>query len=858
MMWWLLLALLAGVAAPAGAAEWEMRVTDDAAVTLLHRQAPVVTSHYVFWGADWKWAGASLRLGQPGPEGIPFAGEVKELGLTLAGSVARPQPNVLRFTYRIEAARDLEGIIGGGLEFGLKLNAPSLGPKPAEPALLEGNRGWRWEPAPRQVLTVAFEPAIANVYFERGQKSTLRAMLVGNTLAAGAHTLTMTVSLPEGGAVVPSPGERYGAADTSGWYPDALPWNTSPVDLSFLNAGERPAGKRGFVRAEGDRLLFADGTPARFWGANLAAYALFSDKDAVREQARRISRLGFNLMRIHHHDSMTWVNPTVIDKTRPDSQTLDAAAMDRLDWLIHCLKEEGVYVWIDLHVGRQLKEGDDLGEGADEVLKRKGELKGFCYFSPRIEALMRESNERYLGHVNPYTRLAYKEDPAVMGVLLTNENDVTHHFGNLMLGDKGNPTFNGIFIARVKEFCEQTGLPGETTWQTWLLGPSKLFLNEQEHRFNVSLLGHLKGMGVRAPAATTNYWGAEGLHSLPALTDGGIVDVHSYGDEEHLGANPRYDAGFLPWIAAGQVYGKPLAITEWNVPYPARDRCTAPLAVMAIACLQGWDAPMLYNYSQRPFGRPDRPDTWSAFYDPALMGLMPAAALAYRQGHVAEARKTYCVKLSREQLFYRGLSPATSAAVRTLTETSKLTLGMPAVKELPWLQETKPAAGVTVVTDPDQDFIPAGQDLVQSDTGEIRRNWVKGIQVIRTPRTQAASGWLGGEAIALDDVTFRVATPKATVVLTSLDGQPIASSKRVLLTAVARAVADPTRKAAYLSEPVRAAVSLRSKVPGLRLVPLAGDGSELPAAPLTRQGDAYTITLPAPAGTHWFLLTAGG
>ena len=76
--------------------------------------------------------------------------------------------------------------------------------------------------------------------------------------------------------------------------------NISPVDLSFLNAAEKPAGKHGTLGVAGDQLVFADGTPARFWGANLTAYALFNTglSDTVN-QAKRLSKLGFNLVRIH-------------------------------------------------------------------------------------------------------------------------------------------------------------------------------------------------------------------------------------------------------------------------------------------------------------------------------------------------------------------------------------------------------------------------------------------------------------------------------------------------------------------------------------------------------------------------------
>ena len=46
--------------------------------------------------------------------------------------------------------------------------------------------------------------------------------------------------------------------------------------------------------------------------------------------------------------------------------------------------------------------------------------------------------------------------------------------------------------------------------------------------------------------------------------------------------------------------GVRLLITEWNVEYPNTDRFTAPLYMASIAALQGWDAPMLFDYSHGP------------------------------------------------------------------------------------------------------------------------------------------------------------------------------------------------------------------------------------------------------------------
>ncbi len=852
-----LVSLLLAAASVSAASDWEARATGEAGIEIASRNSPVARAHYVFWGENWKWAGAKIKLGEMDGDVQTFGGSVEALGLSIEGRITTPRANQIRYTWDVEAAKDLSGVVGGGLELNLVLNSPALGDDPPEPELLADNRGLSWAVG-KGGVRIEFDPPAANCYFERGNKSQIRCMLFGENLAQGKHQFMMTVTLPEGGRIARTLVQRYGPVDSSTWYPEALRHDTSPVDLSFLN--HKPAGKLGPVRASGDKLVYGDGSEARFWGGNIAAYAIYSDKQLIEAQAKRIARLGYNLMRIHHHDSMGWVGHTVIDKSRDDSQHLDAEVMDRLDYWIKCLKDEGVYVWLDLHVGRLFKPGDEIGEGYAEMARRSkrkdrgAEGKGYCYFNDRLEELMRDFNEKYLNHKNRYTGLAYKDDPAVMGLLITNENDLTCHFGNLMLPDKGNPWHNKRFEAAVAAFANKHGLPREQTWRTWEAGPSKLFLADWEHAWNRRMMDHLAGLGVKVPVSTTQMWGGMNLCGLPSLTAGTIIDVHSYGDSEALSTNPRYEDNYLTYFATGAAHGMPVSMTEWNVPYPAVDRFTAPLYVAGISALQGWDAPMIYNYSQVTFERPSRGRTWSSYFDPGLTAVTPAAAMLYRRGDVRPAKEHYCLMLDREKLYFEPSHPRNLAALRTLVEQSKLTLGLPDVEELDWDKATVPEQGVERVTDLGRDFIPLGQNVVRSDTGEIARDWIAGYQTIGTDRTQAAHGWVGGRRLQVKDTVFAAQTPKCALAVTSLDGEPIRQSKKILITAVARVVPSPGNKTPLLSEPVKASLEIAAPA-GLKLVPLAADGGHLEPVATSHENGAYHVKLPAPRGTHWFLLT---
>jgi hypothetical protein len=415
------------------------------------------------------------------------------------------------------------------------------------------------------------------------------------------------------------------------------------------------------------------------------------------------------------------------------------------------------------------------------------------------------------------------------------------------------PAHTAIFEMRAREFSQATGHSFAKITKTWSPGPSKIFLNDREHQFNAKLIGHLKSLGIAIPIATTSMWGHNSLTSLPSLTDGSIIDAHSYGKAEALSRDPRREPNFLSWIGASQVTGMPLSVTEWNVPYPAVDRFTAPLYTASVAALQGWDALVIYNYSQTANLRGTGPvSRWSSFSDPALIGVMPAAALAFRRADVRRARLSYCLDLDREALYYQNVTPATSAALRTLVEQSALSICLPEVRELDWDRVRTPGEGVVRVKDLDRDFIPPGLHHVESDTGELRRDWRRGIHTIDTLRTQAASGWIGGQEIALRNVKLDLETPKAVISVSSVDGLPIRESGHLLITAIAQS-ASPDGQLPLFSEPVHGVVRVAARA-GLEVRPISRDGK--PGQPLigSRHGNTYVIDLGSRPGTHWYLV----
>ncbi|MDR1385764.1 MAG: cellulase family glycosylhydrolase [Planctomycetaceae bacterium] len=178
---------------------------------------------------------------------------------------------------------------------------------------------------------------------------------------------------------------------------------------------DAPAGKYGFVRAK-DGHFVTDHGVIRFWGTNLAFTANFPTQKQADQLADRLSRIGYNCVRLHHMD--TGDNSLVSGKTT--LAELDKTKLDALDYLIAALEKRGIYVNINLHVGRWLDDRD----GFPNRSERPNYDKGVGNFEPRMIELQKKYAKDLLTHVNPYTKRPYVNDPGVAMVEISNEDSI--------------------------------------------------------------------------------------------------------------------------------------------------------------------------------------------------------------------------------------------------------------------------------------------------------------------------------------------------------------------------------------------------------------------------------------------------
>lgn len=201
------------------------------------------------------------------------------------------------------------------------------------------------------------------------------------------------------------------------------PSQGSIVDLAWLN--DAPAGRHGFVRCSEGRFVDGGGKRIKFLATNFTFASCFPDHDTADKLAARLASLGINCVRFHHMDNQS--APRGIWKAgTPKKTEFDPGQIDRLDYFIAALKQRGIYANLNLHVSRAYWEGEDFPDGLADDAERREKLprygKGLDKINDQMIRMQRDYARALLGHVNPYTKTAYAEEPCVAIVEINNEN----------------------------------------------------------------------------------------------------------------------------------------------------------------------------------------------------------------------------------------------------------------------------------------------------------------------------------------------------------------------------------------------------------------------------------------------------
>jgi Carbohydrate binding domain len=171
------------------------------------------------------------------------------------------------------------------------------------------------------------------------------------------------------------------------------------------------------VTVQGSNFM-VKGQPIRFWGVNITAGGCFPPKNRAAEIAGRLRKMGVNLVRFHHLENTWSGDDGSIFLYRNGTRQLNPQTLDRLDFFIAQLRQQGIYVNMNLNVSREFRPADGVA-GTDSM---PDFAKGITLFDPQLQTLQKEYAQQLLGHINPYTNLPLAKDPVLAMVEMNNEN----------------------------------------------------------------------------------------------------------------------------------------------------------------------------------------------------------------------------------------------------------------------------------------------------------------------------------------------------------------------------------------------------------------------------------------------------
>lgn len=710
-------------------------------------------------------------------------------------------------------------------------------------------------------------------------------MRAGPCLRAGAAAIFALAAV----AAAQNPGSGTPAAPAPGWQPFTMDHRAaygkhSPVDLSFLL--DAPAGKHGFILAANGHLETGDGQRIRFWGVNITDWSpgstMIPSKEDAPMWAATLARFGVNCVRLQFLDLP--VPRGLIAAGRNDTREFDPEQMDREDYFLAELEKRGIYIDLNLLVGRPFKAGDGVVD-ADKI--HEG-AKGISLFDPKLIELQKEYAQKLLTHYNPYTKREYRNDPAVAIVEINNENAIWVGFrGPSPYYDRELDAIYNLWLrknaspADVWAVRQATGVSGNdpvpllswpevanTTPQRYQV-ESRFYLWLERGYFTY-MRDYLKSdLGVKCVILAT------ADHSHPstgyplelALSSFDALDGHDYWEHpwERKVKSPMVNDPLnstVVELSRTPLEGKAYTVSEVNEPFPNDYGAEQIPILAAYGDLEDWDAILWYTFEPKkdPDWKPYVGDPFDISLDPVKMTELAAGALLFLRGDVSPARETVTRSYSMEQVFASYRLPH--------QDRPYFTPGFPLWAPLQHGSRISSLDGT-----PTGKFDDGSRpNPITSDTGQLIWQVSKdgeGAVTVDSPRTQALVGFSAAESSRPANLSVSVKNPFSAIVLTSLDGQPIANSSRLLLTAgatVENTGMEWNREHTGLSqwggsptliEMVTGRIELRGLAGATAVLAQPLDGAGLPlgeALGATRDGDAWVISTGGPA-TTWYAVT---
>ncbi len=417
--------------------------------------------------------------------------------------------------------------------------------------------------------------------------------------------------------------------------------------MDFSGLLDAPAGKYGFLTQKDGKFVFEkrQDKAVRFYGANLCFTANFLDKEWCEKLADRMAMMGYNSVRLHHFD-----DGLVLKKDKCSTE-LNPEKLDQFDYLFHCFKKRGMYVTIDLYISRHLQKGE-IPE-IPELSGRK-DFKGLSFVLDSVMKNWETFSANLMNHVNPYTGMAWKDDPALITISLINEDTI------FAAWREGGPELKALYQKKYEEYLKTNNLKATAENHEVLFTK---FLIETYNQGYFRMHDFLRKLGVKSMLTDQNMW--ENTRMLFMRKNYDFVDSHYYWDHPKFITAPwRLPASLLNQSAIkkyasvpgthfpARILGRGLTITEFDYANPNMFMAEGSTLTGAYASLQDWDGLFRFAYSHDD--KSIKGDTYQNFFDVSSDPIRAASEKIgicfFLREDVKKAEKTIPVLVSENYL----------------------------------------------------------------------------------------------------------------------------------------------------------------------------------------------------------------
>ena len=303
-----------------------------------------------------------------------------------------------------------------------------------------------------------------------------------------------------------------------------------------------------------------------------------------------------------------------------------------------------------------------------------------------------------------------------------------------------------------------------------------------EANYRDRMTKHIRQLGVTAPITISqvSWGGASGL-AREAATD--WIDNHGYWQHPNFPHRDWdvddyriEDRSMLTEPGAGalstglcRIDNKPFTVSEYY--HPAPNRFLAEMLPMALstAALQDWDGVFLFAHPTATSVNHRITGFFDSGHHPAAMALMPTMSRIYRSGAISPFSGSATLTVPRDRLAELSCRGDWMREVAEVDDGELLRRRwqLRMVDNGPLgLQVTGPSGSAQV----QRRSLPAGHERL----------------LIDTPQAVVVVGFFGGQPLSVGPVSI-IATGFVAVAVESRDGQPLAQSRKLLVTAIGNA-----------------------------------------------------------------------